>query len=182
MKSTPLNETQLVRDLQAGHSAAFATLYDAYSPALFGALLRLVKDEQQAEDLLQDAFIKIWTNFHRYDAQQGRLFTWLLTVTRNVAMDWLRARKDQAPLQAYLADRMTASTSSPLEAMPNQSVFAILPAQYGQVLELTYQGYTKEEIATQFNLPLGTVKTRFRKALQKLNDIFHQDIYHYHAY
>ncbi|WP_080059374.1 RNA polymerase sigma factor [Spirosoma aerolatum] len=180
MKPNLLNEAQLIFDLQAGNASAFTTLYDAYSPALFGVLLRLVKDHPQAEDLLQDAFIKIWTNIHRYDAQQGRLFTWLLTVTRNVGMDALRARKMQIISEAYTHDRADESAQSVPDTMPHQSIFTILSPKYSQVLELTYQGYTKEAIADHFDLPLGTVKTRFRKGLRLLKDVFAQDICQYH--
>lgn len=180
MKSSVLNEAQLVSNLQAGHSSAFTMLYDAYSPALFGVLLRLVNDQQLAEDLLQDAFVKIWTNRHRYDAEQGRLFTWLLTVTRHVAMDALRARKVQATATAYMYDRSAVALCSTREAMPYRSTFTLLAPQYEQILQLVYQGYTKEEIADTYNIPLGTVKTRFRTALQKLKEIFRQDIYQYH--
>ncbi|GAB3953314.1 sigma-70 family RNA polymerase sigma factor [Spirosoma harenae] len=180
MKSTLFNEAQLVCDLQAGRSSAFTTLYDAYSPALYGVILRMVKDQVQAEDILQEAFIKIWVNIHRYDAGQARLFTWLLTVTRNVATDALRARKEYVPLETFMHDRTDASAYSAPDAMPHQSVFTILSPEYNQVLELTYQGYTKEEIARRFNLPLGTVKTRFRTGIRKLKEIFAQDICQYH--
>ncbi|GAB4039934.1 RNA polymerase sigma factor [Spirosoma gilvum] len=179
MRPIAFNEAQLVCDLQAGHSSAFTTLYDAYSPALFGVLLRMVKDQQQAEDLLQDAFIKIWTNIQRYDPKQARLFTWLLTVTRNVALDTIRSRKLQATLETYMYEGRTDDMASTSETMPHQSVLTVLSPKYSQILELTYQGYTKEEIATTFNLPLGTVKTRFRTAIQLLKGIFRQDIHLY---
>lgn len=175
-------EIELVRVLQTKSPKAFSTLYDAYSPALLGTLLRLVKDQERAEDLLQDAFIKIWSTIASYDPQQGRLFTWLLTITQNIALDELRKQKVRRSANEYLAKRSDQSCClSFSEGMLYQSMLTRLAPKYRQVVELVYYGdYTKQEVAIKLRLPLGTVKTRYRMALQLLKQEFSQDIRHYH--
>jgi len=184
MSPTFLPEEDLVRDLLAGHASAFATLYEAYSPALFGVLLRLVKDSDRAEDLLQDAFIKIWLNFPHYDAKQGRLFTWLLAVTRNVALDALRARKVRLSAIPYLQAQSDGLCYVQVgEVKLSQSLLSYLAPKHRTIMELIYyRDHTKDEVAKQLKLPIGTVKTRHRMALQHLKLLFKQDLQHYHSH
>ena len=182
MALIPQTEVHLIRGLQARQDTAFTNLYDAYAPALYGVLLKLVGDQASAEDLLQNAFIRIWTSFHRYDPNQGRLFTWLLAITRNVALNELRDRKLQAQARTNMYEWTNEWTYLSLpEGMVNQSLFTLLTPKYRQIMELVYaRGWTKQEIAQELNLPLGTVKTRFRMALLQLKQVFDQDIYQYH--
>ena len=182
MIAIPQTEVHLVRGLQARQDTAFTHLYDAYAPTLYGVLLKLVGDQTSAEDLLQNTFIRIWTSFHRYDPDQGRLFTWLLTIARNVALNELRSRKLRAQTQLQMHEQTNEWTYSVLpEGMVNQSLFALLAPKHRQIMELVYaQGWTKQEIAQELDLPLGTVKTRFRAGVQELKRLFSQDIYQYH--
>lgn len=183
MKSTFSTEEALVNALQTHQSTDFSRLYTAYAPALYGVLLRLVNDPIRAEDLLQDAFVKIWLNSHHYNPAQGRLFTWLLTITRNVAMDELRARKVHSKAntdwynqsdQAVLPDLI----EGPLKGL----LISSLAPNYRAVVELMYyRGFTSQEAAAKLKLPLGTVKTRIRTALRHLKVHFSQDIQHYLA-
>ena len=181
MKSTIQDEKAFVRALQAGCSSAFTTLYDSYAPALFGVLLRLVKDQQRAEDLLQDAFIKIFSNIHTYNPEQGRLFTWLLTITRNVALNDLRTSKVKQSAQSHLCIQATEYAYLPVSEGPvHNSLLSHLAPKHREVVELVYyKNYTNQEVADELKLPLGTVKTRFRMALQQLKQIFSQDIHCY---
>lgn len=175
-------DSQLIQQLQSGQASAFTALHDAYAPALFGVLIQLMGDQARAEDLLQDTFVKIWTNIHRYDAHQGSLFTWMLTITRNAALSELARRKTQLKLGAHFQYRTDSKTYIPAtDALLSQSIFDLLAPKYSQILALSCQGYTKEEIAHQFNLPLGTVKTRYRTAVRQLKHIFSQDIYYYNG-
>lgn len=174
-------ETNLVRDLQAKRSSAYKDLYDSYSPALFGVLLRMVKDRDQAEDLLQDTFIRVWSNIHRYDASQGRLFTWLINIARNLALDDLRAQKVRAVAATYISERSDGITSPTFKGgMLYQTLTANLEPKYRQIVDLLYfRDYKLQEVADELKIPLGTVKTRYRMALQQLKRTFKQDIYHY---
>lgn len=181
MNATVQTEVSFVSALQTHRSADFSLIYNAYAPALYGVLLRLVNDQARAEDLLQDAFVKIWSNSHLYDPKQGRLFTWLLTITRNIAMDELRARKVQAKAASYIYDRSEqVTTASVPEGTVHVSILNHLAPKYRAVVELMYyRDYTSQEAAEQLKIPIGTVKTRVRSALQQLKVHFNQDIHHY---
>src|SRR5687768_8273205 len=82
----------LIDMLRAGENEAYVALYDAYAPMLFGVILRIVDDRKEAENLLQDCFVKIWQNIQSYDESKGRLATWLLNIARNTAIDFTRSK------------------------------------------------------------------------------------------
>lgn len=181
--SFPASEADLVRDLKAGHSSAFTLLYQRYAPALFGRLLRLVKDQDRAEDLLQDAFLKSWLNIHRYDPEQGRLFTWLLILTRRLAYDELKEHQVRLSTGSSLSEGKTeACYSTEHEGLLANSLIKHLEPKQREVIELVYyRDYTRQEVADKLALPLGTVKTRCRMGLQHLRQVLRHDIRHYHA-
>lgn len=161
--------------LQRADRSAFAYLYDNYSAALYGVLKRIVRDETLAEDLLQETFVRVWKNVVRYDAGKGRLFTWLLNVTRNLAIDHLRSRRytDAQRTDGLDLVRTEGSTEGGILALPDVAIvrtrIATLRDEYRQVLDLVYfHGYTQAEAAEALEVPLGTVKTRIRSALQLL--------------
>ena len=139
-----------------------------------------MRDEEQAQDVLQDIFVKIWKNLDSYDASKGRLFTWLLNVSRNTAIDALRARKAQ-PSNAirtdednvHIIDREHTTEQPNPEHIGVQEIVSQLRPERKQLIDLVYfAGYTHEEAAEELNLPLGTVKTRIRAALQELKQLF----------
>ncbi|AKD57036.1 RNA polymerase sigma factor [Spirosoma radiotolerans] len=183
MNLSDQTEVRLVSALLDPTSTSFALLYDAYSPALYGVLLRLVHDQARAEDLLQDAFIKIWSNREHFDPKQGRLFTWLLTITRHVALDELRAQKVRTIANAYIYDCSDKEVRPVFsEGKVNQTLVSHLAPKYQAVIELMYyRNYTSQEVADKLKLPVGTVKTRARKAMQELRLHFKKDIDHYQA-
>jgi RNA polymerase sigma factor (sigma-70 family) len=177
------SEDRLVRALVGQQQADFTVLYEAYAPALYGQLCRMVNDAAQAEDLLQDTFVKIWLNSHRYDPQQGRLFTWMTTIARHVAFDELRARKSRPQIESMLSSVQPtgwAVQPTSLAGLSQEALLRPLAPQYQVVMELMYyQQCTGQEVADRLKIPLGTVKTRIRIALQQLQALFHQDICHY---
>ncbi len=96
-----ITEGLLLNCLQTQDKRALSLLYDAYSPALYGVILRIVKSNLVAEDVLQVCFLKIWTNFHSYDSTRGRLFTWLINIARHAAIDKLRSRSYLKELKTH---------------------------------------------------------------------------------
>ena len=171
----PDAERQLVSALRQGDRQAFARLYDDYSAALYGVLLKMVRDEDQAQDLLQEAFVKIWQGIQSYDAARGRLFTWMLNVTRNLGIDHLRSRvaKQQANIRPLKPAVRLGVTDDTPTALPDLAIVrkqvAQLPVEHQEVLELVYfQGYTHTEVAEALDIPLGTAKTRIRTAITDL--------------
>jgi RNA polymerase sigma-70 factor (ECF subfamily) len=181
--SLPVKEADLIRDLKAGRSSAYTLLYDRYAPALFGMLLRVVKDEDRAQDLLQDAFVKSWLNIHRYDPEQGRLFTWLFTLTRRLAYDELKGHQVRLSADSSLMENSSESYySTEHEGLLANSLIKHLEPKHREVIELVYyRDYTRQEVADELALPLGTVKTRCRGALQHLRQVLRHDIRSYHA-
>lgn len=174
-KATEHAEAELVKRLRQGDRKAFEALYDNYAGALYGILKKILKDDEKAQDVLQEAFVKIWRNIQAYDATKGRLFTWLLNVSRNLAIDALR-RKDTAqasqtdPLDDYVYLGQTDHTPLALPDLDivQKRIRRMRPEQQ-QVLELVYfQGYTHSEVAEALNIPLGTAKTRIHTAIKEL--------------
>jgi len=174
-----INEKELVHLLKLGDQDTFAYLYDSYSPMLFGIIVRIVRDEEDAANLLQDCFIKIWRNLERFDPQKGRFATWLINIARNTAIDFTRTkyfsqkRKNQN-LELVVSSEMAFSISGhSVETLGLQQLVGKLTPICRQVIEWMYfDGYTQQEIADNFNIPLGTVKSRARLALKELRAYF----------
>ncbi|QKZ12521.1 RNA polymerase sigma factor [Spirosoma sp. KUDC1026] len=179
-QSSLISESVLIERLNQHDQQAFQWLYDQYSPALYGVVLRIVRDEDQAQDLLQDIFVKIWKNLESYDATKGRLFTWMLNVSRNTAIDALRSRKTQPSNEirtdedsVHIVDRQHNTEQPNPDHIGLQDVVKQLRPDRKELIDLVYfGGYTHEEAAEELNLPLGTVKTRIRAALHELKQLF----------
>ncbi|GAA4454877.1 sigma-70 family RNA polymerase sigma factor [Nibrella saemangeumensis] len=177
-------EDVLIEKLARRDQQAFHWLYDQYSGALYGVVLKIVRDEEQAKDLLQDIFIKIWKNLEGYDPQKGRLFTWLLNIARNSAIDALRSGRSGANAtnsisiqpdaeNVYIVDRQHNTTQPDPDWIGIREEVNKLRPERKQLIDMVYfEGYTHEEVANQLNIPLGTVKTRIRSALQELKQLF----------
>ncbi|GAB3324868.1 sigma-70 family RNA polymerase sigma factor [Larkinella ripae] len=175
------SELDLIESLKAHSRLAFSQLYDRYASTLLSVLTKIVKDEAEAQDLLQDTFVKVWKNIHRHDPSKGRLFTWLLNVTRNTAFDHLRSlKKDlhvELPVDDYLPG-MAVTLNNVGYIGFTDVVNTTLEPRHWQVINLVYlQGYTQQEAAEELQLPLGTVKTWTRLALIQLRQKLHSDHY-----
>ncbi len=179
-QSSLVSESVLIEKLTRRDQQAFQWLYDQYSPALYGVVLRIVRDDEQAQDILQDIFVKVWKNLDAYDASKGRLFTWLLNISRNTAIDALRSNKAQPANtirtdedNVHIIDRQHNTQQPNPEHIGVQEIVNQLRPERKQLIDLVYfGGYTHEEAAEELNLPLGTVKTRVRAALQELKQLF----------
>ena len=157
---------------------AFNYLYDNYSAALYGIVYKIIEDKELAEDILQEAFVKIWYNFSSYSNTKGRLFTWMLNITRNLAIDTLRSKsyKKQGKIQGYensvdnFVDKATSSEQ--FDSLGISKHLTRLKNDQKQIIDLAYfSGFTQEEIAKQLSIPLGTVKTRMRAAIMELRKL-----------
>ncbi len=179
-----VTEEVLIEKLNRRDQQAFQWLYDQYSAALYGVVLKVVHDDELAKDLLQDIFVKIWKNLDNYDPQKGRLFTWLLNVARNTAIDALRSsRSSSRPGLAktirtdedtvHIVDGQHHTLQPNSDTIGLQEIVGKLRPDRRQLIDLVYfEGFTHEEAAETLNLPLGTVKTRIRSALQELKQLF----------
>jgi RNA polymerase sigma-70 factor (ECF subfamily) len=176
MAAPPTTELTLEADLKSQDPARFAVLYKRFSNALYGILLSIVKDEDEAQDLLQDAFVKIWRNAAKYERSKGTVFTWMLNIARNQAIDFLRSKRAGQAKQSfsleesvYIAETVPAQDASQAAGQEAAEYLALLPEAQRKLMHMVYvEGYTHAEVADQTGLPLGTVKTRIRTALQSL--------------
>jgi len=169
------SEEELIFQLQRRDEKAFSYLYDNYAGALNGIICRMVDEPQLAEDILQEAFVKIWNNFSQYDSNKGRLFTWMINLTRNLTIDTLRSKgykkqqkisKDENSVSNY-QDKNYSSEKFDTIGLHKQ--VANLKPEQKSIIDLAYfNGYTQEEISKEMGIPLGTVKTRMRSAIMEL--------------
>jgi RNA polymerase sigma factor (sigma-70 family) len=170
-----LSEQQLIERLTQKDKSALEYLYDHYSGALYGVILRIVNSETIAEEVLQDAFVKIWDKIASYDAQKGALFTWMMTISRNLALDKLRSKSfkqgqktDDIENNVHITDHRH-STQINTEHIGVKDMLNELHEEQRFVVEMLYfRGYTQSELAKEYDIPLGTVKTRLRSAIIKL--------------
>ncbi len=166
--------------LQQKDKDVIAELYDCYAPALFGVIVKIVRSEAIAEDVLQDTFIKIWKNSHTYDSDKGTLFTWLLNIARNTAIDKTRSKSFRlnGRLQAIDLDHHDQGDFSTLRQLDHLGVRKIVNAleeKYRVIIDLLYfQGFTQQEVQEYLGIPLGTVKSRTRIALRELRQLFEE--------
>jgi RNA polymerase sigma-70 factor (ECF subfamily) len=156
-----------------------AELYDRYAGLAYGVAMRVLGDPGRAEDVVQEAFLKVWNNASGFDAELGSLRAWLLTAVRNRSIDYLRGRGARERQEQALLPEMPEGTprSDPwrevalsLERTAVREALASLPPEQRQAVELAYfGGYSQREIAEMTRVPLTTVKGRMRLALEKLS-------------
>jgi RNA polymerase sigma factor (sigma-70 family) len=168
--------TLLLEAVQRGDHDALAQLYDQYSAALFGTILRIVGTNDQAEEVLQDTFVKIWRSAATYDPSKGRTFTWMLNIARNTAIDLARTTQFRAWEKIQGIDKHVYRLGSDEERVRSEnlgidSVLSRLKPEHRELIDMAYyQGYSQQEIADRTGLALGTVKSRTRAALQQLKE------------
>ena len=159
--------------LQQREEKAFSYLYDNYSGALYGIVNSIVTDREIANDVLQNVFVNIWRKIESYDPAKGRLFTWMLNIARNAAIDEVRSKgfRDSQKNQPIgeNVDITGAVTGPSVDDVELKRLLTRLKGEFRVLIDLSYyQGFTHEEISKALNIPLGTVKTRIRSALIQL--------------
>ncbi|MES2006221.1 MAG: sigma-70 family RNA polymerase sigma factor [Bacteroidota bacterium] len=170
------SEPELVQLLRQRGQHVFSYLYDNYSAALLSIIRNIINDDEQANDVLQEVFVKIWKQIDSYDSSRGRLFTWMLNIARNASIDTIRSKGYQNSQQnrELTEDVYTAGGTSETrtDQIGLRRMVHNLKEEYKVLVELSYfQGYTQDEISKMLQIPLGTVKTRLRTALTQLREI-----------
>lgn len=170
--------TDIIQLLKQKDKRAISVIYDKYGPALFGIAVRIVESETLAEDVIQDAFIKIWRNADKFNEKKGTLFTWLLNITRNTALDtrksaaFRRSQKIQE-VDFSVYDHEDWKVEQKPEHIGLHSAVEGLDEKYRRIIDMVYfQGYTQQEIVQHLDIPLGTVKSRVKIGLRELRKIF----------
>jgi RNA polymerase sigma-70 factor (ECF subfamily) len=178
-RAQDVHEIELLKAIAAKDEAALAMLYDRYRVILFGLLMRILNNREEAEDVLQEVFFQVWRKAADFDQNRGRPFTWLVTLARSRGIDRLRtlaARERLAEAGAQGASEQTSDAAT--DAFKSEqrglvtNALAQLPDEQKRPIMLAYfDGLTQSEIATRLGAPLGTVKTRMRTGLMKLREM-----------
>jgi RNA polymerase sigma-70 factor, ECF subfamily len=176
-------DAAILRRMAAGETAACGELYDRFSRPLHAVALRILRDEKEAEDIVQEVFLALWEKAATFSSERGSAFGWAVTFTRNRAIDRARNRRRRAELLDASAGRhaapMPAAAAQADEALlARETAGAVraavsrLPDEQQRALELAFfGGLTQQEIADQLHEPLGTVKARIRRGLLRLRDL-----------
>jgi RNA polymerase sigma-70 factor (ECF subfamily) len=173
-----IDEKTLVARLRSKDKSALEYLYNHYSGALYGVISRVIKKEEVAEEVLQDVFLKIWDKIYNYDPERGKLFTWMLNIARNQAIDKTRSKEISKEGKTSGIENLVSKIDSQefveqaIEGIGVKEILKGLPEEQKFVVEqLYFQGYSQSELAEEFSIPLGTVKTRLRLAMNQLRSI-----------
>lgn len=173
--SEPPSDAELVAGVAQGSEDSLRALFDRHGNAVTALAHRMLGDRQEAEEILQDTFLRLFRNAQAFDERRAGLRTYLFAIARNLCLSRLRARSSR-PRQAAGADPHDAAFAAavgsyhdPLPGVLVRSALAGLDDQERLLLEAAfYQGYSHNDLAERYALPLGTVKSRLRRALAKL--------------
>ena len=177
-------DLQLLERIAARDTSAVAALYDRHSRTLYSLIHRIVRDAGEAEDVLQDVFLRVWEKADTYDPVLGSPMAWLVRISRNRAIDRVRARRSRPATDrpgASLDERLfeiPGAEPSPerlTRASEEQRALAgalarLAPEQRVLIEHAYFMGLTQSELAERFGLPLGTVKTRIRTGMLAMRE------------
>jgi RNA polymerase sigma-70 factor (ECF subfamily) len=168
----------LIARMQEGSEVAFNRIYERYQEALHGVIFAIVKNEDVAQEILQDVFIKIWKNAESYDSNTGRFFTWILNIARNASVDYLRSKRHKNSLKNLSADNFVdiIVSNNNLDEETNtmflkEWVDKLEPMCIKIIDIIFFKGFTFKDGAEELDMPSGTLKTRHRKCLNSLRQM-----------
>jgi RNA polymerase sigma-70 factor, ECF subfamily len=178
-KAERLAEEELITLVGDCDPEAFEVLYDRHGGAAYSLAYRVVGDRAAAEEVTQEAFISVWRSGARFDSARGSVRSWLLSIVRNRAIDFLRSRAGKAPKLTFdddsVLEQRPAEERTEEEALKRETAAELrgalgkLPGEQSKVIELAYfGGFSHSEIAEILSLPMGTVKGRMRLGLEKI--------------
>lgn len=171
-----LLEKHIVELLRERNDKAISLLYDHYGDTLYGVAFKVVRDEELAQDVVQESFVKIWKKADSYDASKAKLFTWLFRITRNTAIDKLRSinTKTDKEIQIDVSNVYSVGIQSTVpELMDVRENLDKIDSKYQIVLDaLFFQGMTQQEASDELDIPLGTIKSRLKIGLRELKKIY----------
>ncbi|ULC60509.1 RNA polymerase sigma factor [Flaviramulus sp. BrNp1-15] len=169
-------EKEIVALLQKSDKKAISLLYENYADALYGVIKKVITDEDTAQDVLQETFVKIWRYSKKYDSSKAKLFTWLYRIAYNTAIDKVRSLKNKNGKEVQIETSAVYKVSS---GELNQDVLDIkkhlssLDEKYQIVINaLFFEGMTQQEASDELDIPLGTIKSRLKIGLRELKKIY----------
>jgi RNA polymerase sigma-70 factor (ECF subfamily) len=167
------DDSALLERIVARDASAVSVLYDRHARLLFNLILRILRDRADAEDVLQEVFVAVWTRAESYDPALGVPAAWLVRIARNRAIDRYRANAARGRLADASQELAPPPAADPEERHDVVRALGVLPPEQRVLVEQAYfMGLTHSELAARFGLPLGTVKTRVRSGLLALRAHF----------
>ncbi|WP_298536205.1 sigma-70 family RNA polymerase sigma factor [uncultured Algibacter sp.] len=169
-------EKEIVGLLENSDKRAINLLYEYYADSLYGVIQKIISDEDTAQDVLQETFVKIWRYAKKYDSSKAKLFTWLYRIAYNTAIDKVRSQKNKSSNEVQIE---TAAVYKITSNEINQDVLDIkkhlksLDEKYQIVINaLFFEGMTQQEASDELDIPLGTIKSRLKIGLRELKKIY----------
>ena len=181
----PLEESEkdveLLRRVASQDRDAFAEFYDRHATLVYSVACKILNDQADAEDVVQETFIQVWEKAAKFDPKLGKAASWAATMARNKAVDRIRSTQrrtrlaEAAGAETAIANECDATVNEEVfghdKAQLIQTAIVTLPAEQRQAIELAYfSGLTQNEISEKLKQPLGTIKARVRRGLLKLRD------------
>ncbi len=168
------NDNRLIQQLQNKDEYALSLLYDKYSGAIYSVILKMIKDEGKAQNLLQDTFMTVWEKAEKYDASKGRFYTWVYRIAKNKVLNVLRKtdpliQTDDFSVYTHKEDAISIDS----EYLELNGAITKLEAHHKEAIELVYfKGLTHKEAHQEMDVPLGTFKSYVRQALKHLRESY----------
>jgi RNA polymerase sigma-70 factor (ECF subfamily) len=168
------NDYSLIQQLKDKDERALSLLYDKYSGAIYGVILKMIRDEGKAQNLLQDTFITVWDKAESYDADKGRFYTWVYRIAKNKTLNVLRKTDpliQTDDFSVYVTKEDAISIDS--DYLELNGSLNKLEAHHKEAIELVYfKGLTHREAHKEMNVPLGTFKSYIKQALKQLRETY----------
>ncbi|MEZ0004967.1 RNA polymerase sigma-70 factor (ECF subfamily) [Flavobacterium sp. 28YEA47A] len=172
-----MTQEELLMQIYKKDDRAFTLLYDMYSKSLFSVIYNLIRDHEEAEDILQETFVKIWKNIDSYDESKGRFYTWILNISRNTSIDRLRSKGFNNRQKNLSSDNFvhllddSNKLNHKIDTIGIKEFVKKLKPKCIQILDLLFfKGYTQQEASEELQIPLGTVKTQNRNCINDLRN------------
>ena len=183
--NTPSTDSELMQRVHVNDSKALEALYNRYSPLLYTLIKKIVVDEEMAKDVLSDVFVIIWRKIDLFDFNSNNVYTWIVTITRNKAIDTIRRARNSSEMEPYnddyenkniipklsqISDALDLETANNIKDSINAALIKLTDAQQFVIHLAYYEGLTQKEIADRLKIPAPTVKSKIKIALGNLND------------
>ncbi|WP_447637563.1 RNA polymerase sigma factor [Flavobacterium microcysteis] len=172
-----MTQEELLMQIYKKDDRAFTLLYDMYSKSLFSVIYNLIRDHEEAEDILQETFVKIWKNIDSYDESKGRFYTWILNISRNASIDRLRSKGFNNRQKNLSSDNFvhllddSNKLNHKIDTIGIKEFVKKLKPKCIQILDLLFfKGYTQQEASEELQIPLGTIKTQNRNCINDLRN------------
>lgn len=172
-----MSQEELLPLLLRKEERAFTMLYDMYSKSLFSVITNLISNRDDAEDVLQEVFVKIWKNIDSYSESKGRLYTWMLNIARNTTIDKLRSKRFNNSQKNLSSDNFvhllddSNKLVNRIDSIGLRDFVNKLKPKCIQLIDLLFfKGFTQQEVSEELSMPLGTVKTQNRSCMNDLRN------------